>query len=172
MMALPGSAYVYQGEELGLEQVDVAPQARQDPSWFRTGRVGRDGCRVPLPWSGTSAPFGFGPGRGQPWLPMPPEWSELTVERQQADQSSTLSFFRRMLALRREVTADLGEHVDLVDSAPGTFAFRRDGLVCVVNCGSRARRLPAEAGEPLLSSGPDPVDGRIEPDTAAWFRHA
>ena len=62
MLALPGSAYVYQGEELGLEQVDVAPEFRQDPSWLRTGEPGRDGCRVPIPWSGTHAPYGFGPG--------------------------------------------------------------------------------------------------------------
>ena len=75
MMALPGSAYVYQGEELGLEQVDVAPEHRQDPSYLRTGEAGRDGCRVPIPWSGTSAPFGFGPGDDQPWLPQP-EWFE------------------------------------------------------------------------------------------------
>ena len=170
MMALPGSAYVYQGEELGLEQVDVAPESRQDPSWFRTGEPGRDGCRVPMPWSGTSAPYGFGPGAGQPWLPQPADWAGLTVEAQQADDGSTLGFFRRMLHLRREVTADLGDDVELVVSAPGTFAFRRDGLVCVVNCGSRASRLPAEAGELLLSSGADPVDGRLAPDTAAWFR--
>ena len=79
MMALPGSAYVYQGEELGLEQVDVPPSDRQDPAWFRGGGPGRDGCRVPVPWSGTEPPFGFGPGAGQPWLPMPAHWSTSTV---------------------------------------------------------------------------------------------
>jgi len=171
MMALPGSAYVYQGEELGLEQVDVPPSDRQDPAWFRGGGPGRDGCRVPVPWSGTAPPFGFGPGAGQPWLPMPAHWSTSTVEAQDADDGSTLAFFRRMLRLRREVTAGLGEEVELLDSAPGTLAFRRDSLVCVVNCGSRPRRLPPEAGELLLSSGADPSGGRIEPDTAAWFRH-
>ena len=71
MLALPGSAYLYQGEELGLEQVDVAPEYRQDPSWFRTGEAGRDGCRVPVPWGGTQAPYDFGPGSDQPWIPQP-----------------------------------------------------------------------------------------------------
>ena len=172
MMALPGSAYVYQGEELGLEQVDVEPGSRQDPSWFRSGEEGRDGCRVPMPWSGDAAPYGFGPGTGQPWLPMPDEWVDLTVERQLEDAHSTLSFFRRMLALRRDVTAAAPDDVELVTSAPGTFSFRRGDLVCVVNCGSRASRLPAQAGGLLLSSGADPVDGRLAPDTAAWFRSA
>ena len=64
MLALPGSSYLYQGEELGLEEIVVAPEHRQDPSWFRSGQQGRDGCRVPLPWSGEAPPFGFGPGAG------------------------------------------------------------------------------------------------------------
>ncbi|MEP7089290.1 MAG: alpha-amylase family glycosyl hydrolase [Nocardioidaceae bacterium] len=172
MMALPGSAYVYQGEELGLEQVDVAPEDRQDPSWFRTGEAGRDGCRVPVPWSGTSAPYGFGPGAGQPWLPMPADWAALTVEAQSADEGSTLSFFRRMLRLRRQVAPGLPDAVEVLDSAPGTMILRRGDLVCVVNCGSRPSRLPAVAGELLLSSGATPADGRLAPDTAAWFRPA
>ena len=172
MMAMPGSAYVYQGEELGLEQVDVAPEHRQDPSWFRTGEVGRDGCRVPIPWSGSTPPYGFGPGTGQPWLPMPAGWAPLTVEQQRADETSTLSFFRRMLHLRRKLAADLGEVVELVDSAEDTFTFRRDALVCVVNCGAAAAPLPPEAGTLLLSSGTDPANGTIAPDTAAWFKHA
>jgi alpha-glucosidase len=171
MMALPGSAYVYQGEELGLEQVDVEHEHKQDPAYHRGAEPeGRDGCRIPMPWSGSEAPYGFGPGTGQPWLPMPADWAGLTVEAQQGDDSSTLAFFRRMLHLRREVTAGLGNRVEQVASAPGTFAFRRDDLVCVINCGSRLSRLPAEAGELLLSSGADPVGGRIAPDTAAWFR--
>jgi alpha-glucosidase len=172
MLALPGSAYVYQGEELGLEQVDVAPEHRQDPAWFRTGEAGRDGCRLPMPWSGSAAPFGFGPAEGQPWLPMPADWAGVTVEAQSADPASTLSLFRRMLRLRREVTPELPDEVELLTSAPGTFAVRRGELVCVINCGARAARLPEQAGALLLSSGPDPADGRLAPDTAAWFRTA
>jgi alpha-glucosidase len=170
MMALPGSAYVYQGEELGLEQVDVPPELRQDPSWFRTGEEGRDGSRVPLPWSGTRPPYGFGSGAGQPWLPMPADWSQLTVEAQESDPASTLSFFRRMLQLRREVTTDLPDEVEILASAPKTLALRRGDLICVVNCGPRPAALPDVAGELLISSGADPEDGRLAPDTAAWFR--
>jgi alpha-glucosidase len=170
MLALPGSAYVYQGEELGLEQVDVAPEHRADPSWFRTGEPGRDGCRVPMPWSGDVAPFGFGPGEGQPWLPMPAEWAELTVSAQLGDPASTLSLFRSALRLRRELAPGLPDEVEVLDSAPGTLALRRGDLICVVNCGSRPATLPRPAATLLLSSGSDPVDGRLAPDTAAWFR--
>ncbi|HET6625823.1 MAG TPA: glycoside hydrolase family 13 protein [Nocardioidaceae bacterium] len=174
MLGLPGSAYVYQGEELGLEQVDVAPEDRQDPAFFRGGDVGRDGCRVPLPWSGATPPFGFGPGQGQPWLPQPAQWKDLTVEAQRDDPDSTLSFYRKALAARRALTPGLGDEVTMLTTAPGTLAFRRGngaaGLVCMVNCGSRNARLPADAGELLLSSGALSANGMLPPDTAAWFR--
>ena len=171
MMSLPGSAYVYQGEELGLEQVAVPPEHRQDPAYHRgADPEGRDGCRVPMPWSGTQAPFGFGPGHHQPWLPMPADWSRLTVEAQSGDPASTLSFFRRMLRLRREVTRGLPDEVEILESDEGTLAVRRGGLVCLLNCGSRTAGLPDAAGELLLSSGADPVERRLAPDTAAWFR--
>ena len=103
---------------------------------------------------------------------MPADWAHLTVEAQQRDESSTWSFFRRMLRLRREVGDEVSERVIAMTSAKGTFAFRRDALVCVVNCGTSDAELPVEAGELLLSSGTDPVAGRIAPDTAAWFRAA
>ncbi|MGN6574340.1 MAG: glycoside hydrolase family 13 protein [Nocardioides sp.] len=182
MMALPGSAYVYQGEELGLEQVDVAPEHREDPAFHRTGWVGRDGCRVPIPWSGEKPPFGFGPGDGQPWLPQPESWASLTVEEQQADPGSTLSYYRRLLATRREVAAGLDHEVTVLRSAPGSLAFRRGpadgpGLVCVVACGSRPVRVSDEAGDLLMTSGQALLTGprgerRLPPDTAAWFRTA
>lgn len=170
MMALPGSAYVYQGEELGLEQVDVPPEARQDPAFHRGGGEGRDGCRVPMPWSGEVSPYGFTTGDAAPWLPMPAGWASLTVEAQDADPTSTLAFFRRMLRMRRELVSGLPDEVDVLGSAPDTFAVRRGDLVCVVNCGTRAALLPEQAGELLMSSGPEPSDGGLAPDTAAWFR--
>jgi alpha-glucosidase len=169
MLALPGGVYVYQGEELGLEQVDVPPEHRQDPSYHRGADEGRDGCRVPLPWSGTEPPFGFGPLEGQPWLPQPEEWKDLSVEAQQHDPASTLSFYRSALRARREVAEHLGDDVTWLDTAPGTIAFRRgDDLVCMLNCGSRAARLP-DVGELVISSGPL-TGGRLPADTAAWFR--
>jgi alpha-glucosidase len=173
MMALPGSAYLYQGEELGLEEVDVPPEKREDPAWFRGAEpVGRDGCRVPIPWAGTTPPYAFGERDGQPWLPMPDDWQGLTVEAQSADPGSTLAFFQRLLRLRREVTRGLPDSVEILESAPGTLAVRRGDLVAVVNCGSLARRLPAAAGTLIISSGADPSHGKIAPDTAAWFRAA
>jgi alpha-glucosidase len=183
MMALPGSAYVYQGEELGLEQVDVAPQHREDPAYHRTGgeEEGRDGCRVPVPWSGEHPPFGFGPGDEQPWLPQPKSWVHCTVEAQEDDPTSTLSFYRALLSLRRAEAAGLAHRVTAVATPAGTLAFRRGedetGLVCMVNCGSRPAKVPAEAGELLMTSGADLLEDakgvrRLPRDTAAWFRTA
>src|SRR4051794_23066521 len=99
LLALPGPVFIYQGDELGLPEVLLPDEALQDPVWERSGHTirGRDGCRVPMPWSGSSAPFGFSPGRARPWLPMPNDWADLTVERQQNDPGSTLSFYRAAL---------------------------------------------------------------------------
>ena len=165
-LAFPGSAYLYQGEELGLEEIDVAPEHRQDPSWFRTGKPGRDGCRVPLPWSGDTAPYGFGPGTGQPWIPQPDDWAELTVAAQERDPGSTLSFYREALAARREHTHDVGGEDDTEVSVDGDLlVVRRDRLVAVLNCGEVARPLPE--GKVLVASGAL-ADGDLPPDTAAW----
>ena len=105
MLALPGSAYLYQGEELGLPEVlDLPPEARQDPQWFRSEgkHPSRDGCRVPMPWSGSAPPFHFGPdGSTSSWLPAPAAWADLTVERLRADRDSMLSLYRQALRLRR-----------------------------------------------------------------------
>ena len=166
MLALPGSSYLYQGEELGLEQVDVAPEDRQDPSYLRTGEVGRDGCRVPIPWSGTEAPYDFGPGSGQPWIPQPSDWADLTVEAQAADPSSTMAFYQEALRIRRDFAWSAGEQVELLDLGTDVLAFRRGPLTVVLNCGDTAVELPE--GELLLASGA--VDGTLPPDTAAWLR--
>jgi alpha-glucosidase len=166
MLALPGSAYVYQGEELGLEQVEVEPEFRQDPSWFRTGEPGRDGCRVPVPWSGDRPPFGFGPGSDQPWIPQPAEWRDLTVEAEAADPASTLEFYRSALAVRRTFATTAGEQVELFDAGDDVLAFRRGPVTVLLNCGSVPVDLPA--GEVLAASGP--VDGRLPADTAVWLR--
>ena len=101
MLALPGAMFLYNGEELGLPNVDLPDEVLQDPVWERSGHTerGRDGCRVPMPWSGDAPPFGFS-SNPDTWLPMPAEWASLTVERQLADPDSTLTFFRTILQLR------------------------------------------------------------------------
>jgi len=166
MLSLPGSSYLYQGEELGLEQVDVAPEDRQDPSFLRTGEAGRDGCRVPIPWGGTQAPYAFGPGDGQPWIPQPADWAGLTVEAQAADPTSTLAFYRDALRARADFAWSAGDEVELLDLGTDVLAFRRGPLTVVLNCGTTPVELPE--GELLMTSGP--VDGTLPIDTAAWIR--
>ncbi|MER7770701.1 glycoside hydrolase family 13 protein [Kitasatospora sp. NPDC096140] len=176
MLALPGSAYVYQGEELGLPDVtDLPDEVRQDPSFFRqAGQDGyRDGCRVPIPWSGTEAPYGFGPVAGGPsWLPQPAAWAELSVEAQTGDPSSTLELYRSALALRR-ATADLGAgtEVEWLDGPEGTLAFRRGSFVCTVNTTGEPVRIAAP-GTLLLASADLVVDGGetvLAPDSTGWW---
>ncbi len=166
MLALPGSSYLYQGEELGLEQVDVAPEDRQDPAYLRTGEVGRDGCRVPIPWGGDEAPYDFGPGTAQPWIPQPSDWAALTVEAQADRSDSTLAFYRDALRVRRDFAWSAGETVEMLDLGADVVAFRRGPVTVVLNCGDVAVELPE--GEVLLSSAP--VDQKLPGDTAAWLR--
>ncbi len=168
MLALPGSAYIYQGEELGLEQVEVPEPDRQDPEFVNGRGPGRDGCRVPLPWSGEAPPYAFGPGAGQPWLPQPEDWAGLTVEQQRADPGSTLSFYRDALARRREqLAAGWAEEHELtwLDLGEDVLGFRRGAVTVVLNFGSRPAPLPE--GTVLVSSAP--VDGSLPPDTAVWL---
>jgi alpha-glucosidase len=166
MLALPGSAYLYQGEELGLEQVDVPPDQRQDPE-FRNGRgAGRDGCRVPLPWSGDEPPFGN--GTAAPWLPQPLEWAKLTVEAQRDDPGSTWSFYRDALAARRELVRAGESRIELLDRGQDVVSFRRGDIVVVLNCGTEAIEMPP--GEVIIGSRP--VDGRLPADTAVWLHSA
>jgi alpha-glucosidase len=166
MLALPGSSYLYQGEELGLESVEVPEELRQDPAWLRTGTVWRDHCRVPMPWSGTQAPFGFG-GRGQPWLPMPAEWKDLTVEAQTGRRGSTLELYRKALKVRRSFAATAPREVAILDRAKTVLAFERGPITVVLNAGNRPVALPK--GKVLVNSG-RLVDGKLPPNTAVWIR--
>lgn len=165
-LALPGPAFIYNGSELGLPNVDDLPEeVLQDPAWERSGHTvrGRDGCRVPLPWSGSEPPFGF--TTGESWLPLPPVWAELTVEAQESDPSSTFALVQTALELRRQ-RAEFSGELEWLDSIADGVAFRRvGGLTCVVNCGTAAEPLPA--GKILLASGP--INGDIPPDTAVWI---
>ncbi|WP_065967987.1 glycoside hydrolase family 13 protein [Streptomyces sparsogenes] len=178
MLALPGSAYVYQGEELGLPEVtDLPDEVRQDPSFFReNGQDGlRDGCRVPIPWTADGTSFGFGDGGS--WLPQPPDWGALSVEAQTGDPDSTLELYRRALAVRREHPAlGAGSEVAWLDDVPeGVLAFRRTsatrGFVCTVNATGEPVRIPAP-GRVLLSSAPATVNGgevELPADGAVWW---
>ncbi|MFE5584383.1 glycoside hydrolase family 13 protein [Kitasatospora sp. NPDC056531] len=176
MLALPGSAYVYQGEELGLPDVtDLPDEVRQDPSFFRqAGQDGyRDGCRVPIPWSGTEAPYGFGPVAGGPsWLPQPAEWAALSVEAQTGDPTSTLELYRSALAVRRaQPDLGAGTEVEWLDAPEGTLAFRRGSFVCTVNTTGEPVRIAAP-GRLLLGSTELVVDGGetvLAPDSTGWW---
>ncbi len=168
-LALPGVIYLYNGEELGLPNVELPDEVLQDPVWERSGRAerGRDGCRVPLPWTGSQVPFGFGPG-ADTWLPQPAEWSALTVEAQLEDPGSMLSLYRAALELRSTLPGLRGDALAWFGAPEGCLAFQRGhgGLVCALNTSDGAVPLPP--GEVVLSSGPV-SDGMLPPDTAAWL---
>jgi alpha-glucosidase len=175
-LALPGSAYVYQGDELGLpEVVDLPDEVREDPVWHRSGGVelGRDGCRVPMPWSGDRPPYGFGPsGSAPPWLPQPPSWRTLSVAAQRRDPGSVLSMYRAALRQRRTCAALRGMDLVWLPTAPEVLAFTRGAtFACVVNVGPRAASLAGlDLPGPLaLASAPIERGDDLPPETAAWF---
>ena len=172
ILALPGCVYLYQGEELGLDEVEDLPESLlQDPTWLRSGHTirGRDGCRVPLPWSGTASPFGFGPNGTVPWLPQPAAWAATTMETQAGDPASFLELYRTALRLRREHLGFRGSGLAWLPSPTSVLRFDRPGaLEVVVNLGSAPIELPG--GRPiLLSSEPLPEDGRLLGDSAVWL---
>ena len=168
LLALPGSTYIYQGEELGLPEVwDLPPEVLDDPTWENSGHTvkGRDGCRVPIPWKRGGPSFGF--GEGPAWLPQPPVYGELSAEAQTGVPGSTLEMYRAAIHLRREhFTAD--EELEWIDTgSEHVLSFRRgSGAVCVVNFGSEPVKLPA--GQLLLASQTD-IDGELPSDTTAWL---
>jgi alpha-glucosidase len=177
-LSLPGSAYIYQGEELGLWEVeDIPDEAKHDQMFYRTAGAdpGRDGCRVPLPWSGTEPPFGFSPAgaTAKPWLPQQPAaWSRMTVEAEQGDPDSMLELYRRALRVRREQPGLRSDREPLrwLPSDPEVLAFRRgEQFASVINFGPHPAELPAHQ-ELLLASGPLTEDGKLPADTAAWLR--
>jgi alpha-glucosidase len=174
-MALPGAVYIYQGEELGLPEVeDIAREQRQDPMHVRSGGSdpGRDGCRVPMPWTTEAPSYGFSPTAASPaWLPQPASWSALSAAAQVRDPTSMLNLYRRALRIRRAESALGDGSMDWLDTHPGVLAFRRGpDFGCVVNLGAEPAALPAHT-EILLASG-DLTQGVLPPDTAVWLRLA
>lgn len=178
-MALPGSVYIYQGEELGLWEVqDIPDDLRQDPIWHRTAGAdpGRDGSRVPLPWSGTEPPFGFSPGgpAAEPWLPQPKEWRDLTVAAETANPDSLLRLYQEALRVRRSAPAFGDTPLTWRQAPDGVLTFDRDApavqdtVRCVANLSAAAVPLPPHASVLLASA---PLDGGLlPPDTTAWLR--
>jgi alpha-glucosidase len=173
-MALPGSLYIYQGEELGLPEAEgIAADRLQDPMYFRSNGVdpGRDGCRVPIPWSGDKPPYGFSPDgtTAAPWLPQPLDWADLTVAAQDADPGSMLRLYRAALGIRRAENT-LGDGVlEWLPSPAGVLAFARgDRFACVVNLSTEPVDLPEH--DRLLLSSAELDGGRLAPDSAAWLR--
>jgi alpha-glucosidase len=172
--ALPGSLYVYQGDELGLpEAEDIPPESRQDPMYFRSEGIdpGRDGCRVPLPWSGAKPPYGFTPkgAKGSPWLPQPENWAGLTVEAEAGDSGSMLSLYRTALSIRRSHPALGDGTLTWIESAPDVLAFSRGlGFVSVTNLSDAPVELPSYT-RLLLTSEPL-ENGLLPQDSTAWLR--
>ena len=184
MLALPGSAYVYQGEELGLPEHTTMPaDVRQDPTFARTGgaETGRDGCRVPLPWQHDAPGLGFGPS-GRTWLPQPEDYARYALDVQRGTPGSTYELYRAALRLRRELVLATGDlaWVDLPSTASRAgddvlaFTTGSDGGVLVVTVfGDEPLPLPAGAEVLLcsadLATGADGVQA-VPANATAWLR--
>jgi len=170
MLALPGSAYLYQGEELGLpEHTEMPDQFRQDPNWVRKNYTerGRDGARVPLPWISSAMAFGFGAGEAT-WLPQPTGYGRYARDLQEVEPTSTIGMYRSALALRHEFDLGRGDLEWTSEPGAAVLAFRRGELQVICNLGPDPVRLPAGA-ELLLSSSPD-VEAQVPTDCCVWWR--
>jgi alpha-glucosidase len=170
-MALPGAMYVYQGEELGLPEVeDIPPERRRDPMWLRSdgNDPGRDGCRVPIPWSGVRPPYGFSPdGAERPWLDQPDDWAPLTVAAQADDSASMLALYRNGLRIRRARPWGAGPFRWL-DVGGESLAFARgDEFACLVNFGPDPVAVPA--GASILIASNELEGGALMQDTTVWL---
>ncbi|GIU56670.1 alpha-amylase family glycosyl hydrolase [Arthrobacter sp. NicSoilC12] len=178
LLGLPGAAYIYQGQELGLPEVDVPVEARVDPMWARGG-VCRDGARVPLPWTEDSAlNHGFslaeaaaGVQAAVPWLPQPAGWGANAIELQQKDPESSLALVTKALELRRQLwknevfTPDDGGSWR-VETGNLLICERNEHFLVAVAMGTESVKLPA--GTVLLSAAPLAEDGWLQPNNAAW----
>lgn len=176
LLALPGSQYLYQGEELALPEVlDLPDEARQDPTWERSEHLdpGRDGCRVPIPWTAQPGNYGFSPSdsAATPWLPQPEWFAKYAAAEQREDASSTLSLYREALRARREVFSPAVSAVDWLDVAgrEDVLAFRRGSALVVVVFGDEPFTLPSAWGAPVVATAPI-RDGALPGNSAAWLR--
>ena len=171
LLGLPGSTYLYQGEELGLHEVaQIAPEQRQDPAFLREEAfdgLGRDGCRVPIPWTASGSSFGFGSGGAH--LPQPVWFAEYAVDVEDSDPSSTLSLYRKALRLRHVLQAE--ENLEWIDTGrTDVLRFARpNGWQVVTNFGTEAFDLGADAGDVVLGAV---VDGAVPGEHTVWIAPA
>ena len=173
-LALPGATYLYQGEELGLPEVfDLPDEARQDPIWLRSrgAELGRDGCRVPLPWSASAPSFGFSPANSPaPWLPQPAWFADFAADGQ-AHEESTLDLYARAIRSRRAVFD--GDGLEWLPSGhPDVIVFRRGDGICLVNFGDEQHTVEGWGAAALLASHPTDLGGDdlvVPANSAAWL---
>jgi alpha-glucosidase len=175
MLALPGSSYLYQGEELGLpDSTEIPDELRQDPTWFRSGHTerGRDGCRVPMPWEAGRPSYGFGPSE-RTWLPQPASYAALAADRQEGVAGSTLELYRALLAIRRDKGLGAGSLSLLEGFSPEVVAFANEPaegerVLVISNLGAEPVAVPSGA-HLLVSSGPLTPQGTLPTDTTVWL---
>jgi alpha-glucosidase len=162
VLGLPGSAYIYNGQELGLPSGEMSDSDRQDPIFFRTNgkQKGRDGARVPMPWSGETSPFGF--TNGKPWLPLQNDWKEFTVEHELADLNSSLNLYKRALELRKEYFLGSGELT--WTRTNGLLSYKRGKVEVLINISDQ--EIPI-SGKVILAS--QTVAEVLPPATAIWL---
>jgi alpha-glucosidase len=169
MLALPGGAYLYQGEELGLpEAIDIPDEARQDPTFARTNgeAYGRDGCRVPIPWEADKPSYGFGPSSNS-WLPQPANYRQYSRDLQEGVAGSTLELYKTLLELRRENALGTGSLKWIETNDEGVLAFANNGIRVFFNMTDAPFTLPA--GEVLATSA-DVSSGSLPAAAAVWLR--
>ncbi|MFZ4843746.1 glycoside hydrolase family 13 protein [Mycetocola saprophilus] len=173
MLALPGGAYMYQGEELGLpEVINLPDEARQDPTWFRTNgeRYGRDGCRVPLPWEPGTTAYGFNT-TGESWLPQPEDWDDYSRAAQQGVAGSTLTLYTTALELRKRLDLGLGS-VTWIENLPETMiGFRNGDIIVLGNTATTDWEIPAELAElPVLLASTTIAGNTLPGDATIWLQ--
>jgi alpha-glucosidase len=171
--ALPGCLYIYQGDELGLDEVEVAIEEIRDPMYARSEGVdpGRDGCRVPLPWSGNRPPYGFSPKRAtaRPWLSQPADWGALTIDAQLVEPDSMLNLYRTALAIRHGEPDLATQPLTWLPSPDGVLAFARGPrFVSMTNLSGSAVPIPRDSTVLLASA--DVSGGWLPADTTVWLR--
>jgi alpha-glucosidase len=145
LVSLRGNIFLYQGEELGLPQAEIAFADLKDPeaiaNWPLT--LGRDGARTPMPWLREAPQAGFSAAR--PWLPVPPAHAALAVDAQERDADSTLALARRVIALRRQHSALRVGALQLLETSSAVLSFERsygrERLLCVFNLGATPQTL-------------------------------